>query len=84
MNGAGFMDDLEGDGLDWPDHDAYMPSYYACNGVQAIDVIDAYGLGFNLGNVVKYVLRAGKKGAVTEDLSKAMWYLSREIIAQQG
>lgn len=78
-----FMDELDDDGCDWPEYDACMPSYYACNGIQAIDVIEAYGLGFNLGNVVKYVLRAGKKGVATEDLSKAMWYLSREIVAQE-
>jgi len=55
------------------------PHYTGENGMEAIDVIEAFDLGFNLGNVVKYVLRAGKKGDRTEDLKKAAWYLNREI-----
>jgi hypothetical protein len=46
---------------------------------EAIKVIEAWGLGFCLGNVVKYVSRAGKKGDRIEDLKKAAWYLQREI-----
>ena len=37
------------------------------------------GLNFNLGNVAKYVSRAGKKGDALQDLEKAKWYLEREI-----
>lgn len=59
--------------------DAINPAHYQANGMQAIDVIEAFGLGFHLGNVVKYVLRAGKKGEAVECLSKARWYLDREI-----
>lgn len=56
------------------------PSHYKGNGeMQPIDVIEAFALGFNLGNTVKYVLRAGKKGCAVEDLEKARWYLTREI-----
>lgn len=56
------------------------PAHYkADNGMESIDVIEAFGLGFRLGNVVKYVLRAGKKGNRLEDLKKARWYLDREI-----
>ena len=43
---------------------------------EAIKVIEAWDLGFNLGNVVKYIARLGKK---VEDLEKALWYLKREI-----
>ena len=46
---------------------------------EAIKVIEAWGLGFNLGNVVKYISRAGKKGSAIEDLKKAQFYLDREI-----
>lgn len=55
------------------------PNHYQSEIIEAIDVIEAFGLGFNLGNVVKYVLRAGKKGDRREDLEKAKWYLDREI-----
>lgn len=56
------------------------PDYYKSNGVETIDVIEAFDLNFNLGNVIKYVLRAGKKqGEEKEkDLNKACFYLIRE------
>ena len=56
----------------------HPPHYRSANGLEAIDVIEAFGLGFRLGNVVKYVLRAPNKGGV-EDLKKARWYLNREL-----
>lgn len=48
---------------------------------EAIDVIESYELNFNLGNVVKYLLRAGKKDneSLLEDLTKAAYYLQREL-----
>lgn len=57
------------------------PPHYggADNPYEAIKVIEAWGLGFCLGNAVKYISRAGKKGDVIEDLKKALWYLDREI-----
>lgn len=63
------------------------PSHYkGKGGLEVIDVIESFDLSFNLGNVIKYVLRAGKKGSFTEDrlddLKKAEWYLSREINQQ--
>ena len=56
------------------------PSHYTRGGIEAIDFIEAKGLGFCLGNVVKYVSRAGfKADAKIQDLEKARWYLNREI-----
>jgi hypothetical protein len=57
------------------------PQHYggADNPYEAIKVIEAWGLGFNLGNTVKYISRAGKKDALVQDLQKARWYLDREI-----
>lgn len=57
------------------------PAHYggADNTYEAIKVIEAWGLGFCLGNTIKYISRAEKKGAVLEDLRKAAWYLQREI-----
>ena len=46
---------------------------------EAIKVIEAWGLGFHLGNTVKYLARAGRKGDRLTDLRKARWYLDREI-----
>lgn len=42
-------------------------------------MIEAWDLGFHLGNVVKYLARAGKKGPYLEDLRKARFYLDRKI-----
>lgn len=57
------------------------PAHYggADNPYEAIKVIEAWELGFHLGNTAKYISRAGKKGAALEDLKKAAWYLQREI-----
>lgn len=49
------------------------------NPYEAIKVIEAWHLNFNLGNAVKYISRAGRKGDYTEDLLKAIWYIEREI-----
>lgn len=54
-----------------------MKDYYC--GQIVWDCIDECELNFNLGNVVKYVCRAGKKGERLEDLEKAKDYLDREI-----
>ena len=55
------------------------PKHYNNNGIETIDVIEAYNLNFNLGNVIKYVLRSDLKGNKIQDLEKALWYLKREI-----
>lgn len=47
--------------------------------IEVIDYIEAYDFNFNLGNVIKYVSRAGKKDDIVQDLKKASWYLNREI-----
>jgi hypothetical protein len=51
------------------------------NKYEAIKVIDTWGLGFSLGNTVKYISRAGKKNPEKEleDLKKALWYLNHHI-----
>ena len=51
------------------------------NPYEAIKVIDAWELGFSLGNTVKYISRAGIKNPEKEleDLKKAAWYLQRKI-----
>lgn len=55
------------------------PSHYQGNGFEVIDIIEDFNLNFCLGNAIKYILRAGKKGELKEDLEKAVWYLNREI-----
>jgi hypothetical protein len=61
------------DPVNHPKHYASHPS-----GVECITIVEHFG--FNLGNAVKYIWRAGlKNGDDIQDLEKAAWYLSHEI-----
>ena len=62
------------------------PAHYKTGGIETIDFIEAKQLTYNLGNVVKYITRAGVKNKAThiEDLEKAAWYLNREIANLKG
>ena len=55
------------------------PQHYNVGKIEVIDAIEDWGLGFNLGNAVKYIARAEHKGKPAEDLQKALWYVQREI-----
>ncbi len=57
-----------------------FPKHYADGrNIQPIDVIDDWSLDFNLGSVIKYIGRAGRKEDELQDLEKALWYLERRI-----
>ena len=62
-----------------PKHDLVNHPKHYNQTIEVIDVIKAYRLGFNLGNVLKYVCRSGFKGKTASDalldLKKARWYL---------
>ena len=59
-----------------PDHYGGKENTY-----EAIKVIEAHQLGFHLGNVAKYILRANKKhNSPIEDIKKAKWYLDRYLL----
>lgn len=61
------------------------PPHYKSGGIETIDFIEAKDLNYRLGNVIKYVSRAGKKASdPIEDLEKAAWYLQREIDARKS
>ncbi len=55
--------------------------YHKESGFEVIDVIDAWGLDFTLGNSIKYISRAGHKNKdkAEQDLQKALWYLLRAM-----
>lgn len=57
------------------------PAHYSALLPEPIVVIEGWSLGFNLGNAVKYVARAGRKPgeSALDDLRKARWYLDREV-----
>ena len=66
-------------------NDATRPSHYGGKDsvYEVFNVLEAWGLDkdFYLGNVIKYLARAGKKSKTTtkEDLQKALVYLQRRI-----
>lgn len=62
---------IQNDPVNWPAH------YIGRDGLQTIDVIEDWGLGFHLGNALKYILRAQRKGNLIQDCAKAIWYLER-------
>lgn len=55
------------------------PSHYRMGKIDCVDFIEDQKLGFHLGNVVKYIVRAPHKGTELQDLQKARWYLDRYI-----
>lgn len=57
------------------------PSHYNTGTIEVIDYIDDKDFGYNLGNAIKYISRAGKKDETKtiEDLQKAIWSIEREI-----
>ena len=57
------------------------PAHYTFGGIEVLDAIEAWRLPYHLGNVVKYVARAGHKdpSKEIEDLKKAQVYLERYI-----
>jgi hypothetical protein len=68
------------DKVRWTKSDAVNhPAHYKVGGIETIDFIEAKKLGYNLGNVVKYLTRADHKGNRKQDLEKAKWYLEREL-----
>lgn len=60
------------------------PPHYKTGGVETINFIEAKGLDYHLGNVVKYITRAGKKDDEVQDLKKARWYLERAIAVREN
>lgn len=65
--------------VDGPTERVNHPPHYNMGPIEVIDAIEAWGLGFNLGNAIKYIARADHKGWPEQDLEKAKWYLEREI-----
>jgi hypothetical protein len=68
------------------------PKHYTTGKIEVIDFIEDKELNFNLGNVVKYVARAGRKKSqgkslenkALEDLKKAQFYIQREIETREA
>jgi hypothetical protein len=69
--------------------DPINPSHYkTAAGIEAIDVMEAFGLTEDayLCNATKYILRCGKKDNVRTEVAKAIWWLNRKLerLAKDG
>lgn len=55
------------------------PAHYNSHpsGIEAIEICRHES--FNIGNVIKYLMRRKHKGTELENLNKALWYLQDEI-----
>ena len=58
------------------------PPHYTDGNIEVIDYIEDKRFGYHLGNAIKYISRAGKKGDKVQDLKKAIWYIEREILKE--
>ena len=74
LNGSRDMADTKKEAVDHPSHYGGKDNPY-----EAIKVIEAWELGFNDGNALKYIARARHKGSHLEDIKKAHKYLEFEI-----
>ena len=57
------------------DNFAIEPQHYTSMNISPLEYIKANDIGWNLGNVIKYVSRYKNKNGI-EDLKKARWYLN--------
>ncbi|WP_340376582.1 DUF3310 domain-containing protein [Streptomyces sp. SS7] len=65
-------DNSDNDPVNHPSHYTWLP-----NGIEVIDITQHFN--FNLGNALKYIMRAGRKGDATQDLQKAARYIEFEL-----
>ena len=73
----------QGIGAQEPDLINHPPHYMSKTGLEAIEVIEAFDLNYNLGVAVAYLLRCERKGNKAQDIKKAIWHLTRELGSEQ-
>jgi len=60
------------------------PAHYTFSKIEVLDAIEEWGVNFHTGNIIKYMVRAGRKtGDPLEDLLKAQFYLNRLITLEE-
>jgi hypothetical protein len=67
----------QADAVNHPPHYTDHPS-----GIECIRIAECHN--FCIGNAIKYLWRAGRKGDAVQDLRKAVWYIEREIARLQN
>lgn len=69
----------EGDPVSEKKETVNHPQHYNMGSIEVIAVIEDWQLGFNDGNVIKYIGRARHKGKLIEDAEKGRWYADRFV-----
>lgn len=60
--------------------DPLNPDYYKNYSIEVTDAIQSWGLNYCQGNIIKYIVRCGRKTTdPRQDLEKALWYIRKEI-----
>ena len=60
--------------------DPLNPDYYKNYSIEVTDAIQSWGLSYCQGNIIKYIVRSGRKTTdPQQDLEKALWYLKKEL-----
>ena len=60
--------------------DPINPDYYKNYSIEVTDAIQSWGLSYCQGNIIKYIVRCGRKTTdPRQDLEKALWYLQKEL-----
>ncbi len=65
------------------ENEAPSSEHYKELAIEPVAYIEANGLGFHAGNVIKYVSRYKHKNGL-DDLRKAKWYIERLIQIEEG
>lgn len=76
---------MESETIDKPFDEIKNPPHYTeGRNYEPIEVIEDWRLDYHLGNALKYISRAGRKGSFIEDLKKSIYYLERRITKEQN
>jgi hypothetical protein len=65
--------------------DPINPAHYkSADGIEVIQVIEAFGLDYHRASALKYLLRAGRKDDELQDMKKCAWFINRAIQKLEG
>lgn len=75
---------IESTSTECPNSRQSSPDHYSRLSPQPIEVIEAWGLDFEMGSALKYIARAGHKEDELRDLRKAIWFLNRKLEVREA
>jgi hypothetical protein len=67
-----------------PVADPINPDYYKADGIEVIQIIEAFKLDYHRASALKYLLRAGNKEDAIQDMKKCAWFVERRVKVLEG